>query len=135
MLFFEIDEKELIHAYRHEVPLVTTTYDRHSHPNEFIIGTRKEIHLLDLRSIPFRIQKTLPINCAGCTRSPPYRHFKCSAPCRCLESKCFKAFSKTIRMLYNNNSVVPKKGKRRRQQMTQINAENGRNLYYLYILK
>ena len=90
-------------------------YDKHSHPNEFIIGTDKEIHILDLRSIPLRIQKILPINCAGCTRSPSYRHFKCSAPCRCLELKCNKAFSETISMLYNNNSVVPQKGKRKKK--------------------
>ena len=127
MLFFDIDGKELIHTYRHEIELEMTMYQRHSHPNEFIIGTDKGIHILDLRSIPFRIQKTLPINCAGCTKSPAYRHLKCSAPCRCLESKCSKALRETISMLYNKTSAVPQKGKRKNQQrMSEINAENGR---------
>ena len=116
ILFFD-EENELIHTYRHEIKIKMTAY-KPSHPNEMMIGTDKELHMLDLRCIPLRIQKTLPINCAGCTKSPPYRHFKCSAPCRCLKPQCGKALSETISLFYNNTTVVPLKGKRKNSPAT-----------------
>ena len=67
ILFFD-DGNELIHTYRHEIKIKMTAY-KPSHPNEMMIGTDKELHMLDLRCIPLRIQKTLPISCAGCIKS------------------------------------------------------------------